>query len=372
MPRRMRREFGSIREKRRGMYEVRWTETLRGRRVRRSKTIRGTRAEASRFLASREIDAEEAARAVPTVSALCDKYYLPDLERQVTEGKRKAGTVRVYKANLSTNVLPRWGEYRADAISAGDFQEWLLRLTGPTAKFCLVILRSILDYAVRYEYIPVNKLRNKFEMPNRKDKEKSAGVYQLDQAREVFEHVRGMQIEPAFILACFGSARVGESLGVRCDEVRQVESCGLKMAVVPIVRRMPDNGTAPMPDGDLKNPQSERVVVIPEPYGTRLCEIAREKSAQGYIWLASTGDDDPLSMNRARTAWKRAVGEDWVPFSNLRVSWRTFAEMEWGIPDRLLEILMGHKLPGVSGAHYIRPSDNEISESFARAYVSKS
>ena len=51
---------------------------------------------------------------------------------------------------------------------------------------------------------------------------------------------------------------------------------------------------------------------------------------------------------------------------------RTFAirgaQFEWSIPGDTLETLMGHVLPGVTGKHYLRPSDEDILKSFAGAY----
>lgn len=48
---------------------------------------------------------------------------------------------------------------------------------------------------------------------------------------------------------------------------------------------------------------------------------------------------------------------------------RMVAQFEWGISSETLEVLMGHKLPGTSGRHYIRPSLELLAESFARDYV---
>ena len=50
--------------------------------------------------------------------------------------------------------------------------------------------------------------------------------------------VRGARIEPAYILACFGSCRTGESSGVRCEEVEFGEFDGVLVAFVPVRRRI--------------------------------------------------------------------------------------------------------------------------------------
>ena len=74
-----------------------------------------------------------------------------------------------------------------------------------------------------------------------------------------------------------------------------------------------------------------------------------------------------MPMNRGTLAYVwREDGR--IPFSNLRNSWRTFAQFEWRIPGDTLEILMGHVLPGVTGKHYLRPSDDDLLMSFADAY----
>lgn len=58
-----------------------------------------------------------------------------------------------------------------------------------------------------------------------------------------------------------------------------------------------------------------------------------------------------------------------IPFSNLRNSWRTFAQATWRIDYDLLEVLMGHRLEGVTGRHYLRFTREQIVEQFAREYT---
>ena len=68
---------------------------------------------------------------------------------------------------------------------------------------------------------------------------------------------------------------------------------------------------------------------------------------------------------------KAAAGAMWrtlgrIPFANLRNSWRTFAQFEWGVGYDTLELLMGHKLPGVTGQHYLVPVHRAASRGFRR------
>ena len=67
--------------------------------------------------------------------------------------------------------------------------------------------------------------------------------------------------------------------------------------------------------------------------------------------------------------WRSEVGGDAIPFANLRTSWRTFAKYDWGLDSETLEILMGHKLDGISGEHYIRPKVENLVKDVARSML---
>ena len=77
-------------------------------------------------------------------------------------------------------------------------------------------------------------------------------------------------------------------------------------------------------------------------------------------------------MNRGQLAhaWAAESGNP-VPFQNLRNSWRTFAQLEWGIGSDTLELLMGHKLPGTTGAHYMRPKGDTLARRFAEEFAAR-
>ena len=139
----------------------------------------------------------------------------------------------------------------------------------------------------------------------------------------------------------------------------------MTFAVVPIVRRVLRTGSDVGADGDLKSKQSERFLVIPEPYGTRLLEIAENGTVPGSKWLAPQHNGETMSCGQLGWYWRKASGDDHIPFKNLRTSWRTFAQYEWGIDYDTCELLMGHKIPGVTGSHYLKPSREQLVEKFA-------
>lgn len=365
MPKRKRRSFGSIKRVSRDKHVIRWTDGAGDGPSRRTETVYGSYAEASARLAEIQtaIRARKGGQSQMTVGQAYERWFVPWMERRVADGKSKANSAKAYGKAWKLSVGPRWGDVQLSEVRPEQVQEWLLGLTASNASAALVVARKVGDFAAQFEVWESNRFRMPYEMPTSKVQLRSKRVYTLDEALRAWDAVRGTPAELPFLLACFGSARAGESLGVRADEVRGMESRGLELALVPIVRRMED-GPEPLPDGDLKNPQSVRTIVIPPPYSLRVLDLASD----GREWLSPSGDGGPLAVPQLRASWDAATGDMRIPFANLRNSWRTFAQYEWGIDYDTLEQLMGHKLPGVTGNHYLRPTPEQLADSFAAAY----
>lgn len=369
MPRKkQRRAWGSITSVSKDKQIIRWVENTPEGRQRRSRTLRCTRKEADLELARlRVLHAED--MPVPTIGEAYAMWHKPWLDRRVADGKTKERTRDIYERCWRLHVEPRWGRTPLDSVKPMQVQEWLMALSKSNAKVATVILAKIGDFAVEYEVAKVNKFRLRYEMPVAAGPGKRRDTYSLAEADELFLALRDSPVEVPYILACFGSARTGEALGSKPGEVELHEAYGMKLAVVPIARRMDETGDLPLPDGDLKTSASFRVAVIPEPYGTRLYEIAQRRIADGVEWMADRGDGLPLNKSALSYLWKSEVGSDAVPFANLRTSWRTFAKYDWGLDSETLEILMGHKIDGVSGEHCIRPKIENLVKDVARSMM---
>lgn len=174
------------------------------------------------------------------------------------------------------------------------------------------------------------------------------------------------------ILSMFGSARTGESLGVRLDEVSRAEHAGVRMTVAQVVRQVHSDGKLSA-DGDLKNRQSVRPLVVPEPWGDRLWEIAEERRAAGDVWLSDDGLWRPMSQNAYRREWARACEAAGVEAKQARAarrSWETYMRWDMEVDRSKIEQMMGHALPGVTGEHYDKPTApmfvRAVGEAFAR------
>ena len=259
-----------------------------------------------------------------------------------------------------------------DQLRPVHLQEWLLTLPAATADTALLTLRKIYGTVSGFVVLPIDPFAAtvKYTMPTRKTRKRSKRLYTLDEAKDILGRLRGTSLEAPFIMACFGSCRSGESLGIRTDEVLPFATESTTLATVDLVRQMEQAGIEPTADGVLKTRTSIRtVVVLPDAAG-RLLEIAGERCAAGSEWLADRGDGLPMNRGMCNHRWKKwcaAEGIEHIPWSNLRNSWRTICEMELHMPWDLMEMLMGHSLPGVSGRHYIRPSREQVARSVCDA-----
>ena len=222
----------------------------------------------------------------------------------------------------------------------------------------------IADFAVKRDLLQSNAFSISYDLP-KKAGGRSKAILTLEEADALFGELRGSVVEAPFIAACFGSCRTGESLGIRVDEVERVDAHGVALAVARVERQMPNSGYEPTEI--LKTDSSRRVIVIPGRWGERFLEIADERRAVGSEWMADRCDGLPLNKVALGYHWRKLAPDD-VPFSNLRNSWRTFAQANWRIDYDLLETLMGHRLEGVTGRHYLRFTREQIIEQFAREY----
>lgn len=369
MPQRARRRsWGSVTEVQRGKrYIVRWMENTDAGRKRRSKTLRCTAAEASRFLAMKEVE-HGTERRTPTFGEVYEIWYRPWLERRVADGKSKASTARRYTCAWEKVCAGRWAKVAVDRIRPSEFQAWLLEQNKGNANISLVVMRRMLEFATRDGYVQANVLRGEFDMPSTASKRKAENVYTLAEAEQGLEAVRGTTVEVPYILACFGGCRVGESLAAMVRGIGRGESDGVTFATVEISSQMDYTGTAPIAEDDLKTNGSIRTALIPEPYCHRLFAIADARREAGSEWLADRGDGLPMNKGTLEYRFKRLLGDRAIPLSNLRASWRTFADFDWKIPHETLELAMGHVLPGMSGKHYIRPTTEVLMHSFAESY----
>lgn len=363
--RRQRSSFGSVTKLDRDTWRLRWwADTPEGRR-RVSETVHGTRREAEDRLAEIRCEVGSEQGGSVTVGQAWERWYAPDCAQRLEEGSLAPNTWRNAEKQWTKNIAPRWAHVPCTQVRALDVQEWLLTMTWSNARLSKIVLGQVMGMAAMFGACSSNPLILKYRLPKKTGEQ--AEVFTLDGLRDAWKAVHGSVIEAPFLLAAFGSARVGESLGVMACEVELREAFGVPVATAPIVRQVGNDGKT---TERLKNEQSRRHVVLPGRAGLRLAELASTAAAEGLVWLADDGTGAPISQFRTNRAWRAAIGDEgYRPFKNLRNSWATFTHWHLGVDPLMVDKMMGHSNGTVLAKHYDRPDVDLFVETVAKAYA---
>lgn len=365
MPRKKKRSaWASLTEVQPNVWRLRyWAEGADGYR-RRSKTVRGTRKQAEAVRAQLMLEHGDDAPC-PTVQQAWERWALPTYQRRVDDGELAPASYDRYTKAWKNLVAPRWANVTLDAVRPLQVQQWISSLTLTQAKIAVVVLSAVMDHAVRYEQVEHNPMREKYLMPPKSTvKRRDDGTWTLAELLALSSELRGLWFEPAFLLAAFGSCRVGESLGAMAGEVEMRRVSGVPVAVIPIVRQVPNVGG---PTERLKTAESRRTVVLAGNAALRLHELASALPPDWY--LTHDGIGKWQSQSRLNDSWNALKMAH--PFGNLRPSWQTWMRYEARIAVPFIEALMGHRRPGVTGLHYDRPTPDVLAEVVADAYLSR-
>ena len=371
MPRRKKRAaWGSLVEVERNVWRLRyWANGPDGYR-RRSATIRGTRKQAEQKRSELMLAHSEDAPC-PTVGEVWERHVMPEMASRVEGGDLSPRSERAYQRSWESVVAPTWADVPCDQVKPLAIQQWISGLTLSQARRAVQVLSTAFVHAVRYDYCDRNPMREKYLMPPKSTvKERDKGVWTLDELGEVWRAVRtgAPWMEPAFIIAAFGGARVSESLGVIAGEVERAERDGVTVALVPIVRQITkEQGVSDR----LKTERSRRVAVVVGRAAETL--LARAESLPPDAWLTGDGVGGWCSRDRLNGGWRRDVlpllpDDQRHLFQSLRNSWQT--NMRWALdmPPYIVEPLMGHVGAGVTGQYYDRPHALMLADAVADAY----
>ena len=354
-----RSSWGSIQKLGRDRWRLRyWGDKCDGRGYRRiSETVSGARRRAHEVLAVRcTTYAGDSYK--PTLGDVYTGWWLPDAEDRLSEGSLAKNTLDLYETMWRVHIAPRWSECVVADIRPSDVQEWLLGLSRWTAVNCKSLAGSITNRGILMGVIDADPFKRPYRMP--KDvSAREKGVWKLKDIEKAVSLLKGTVAEVPAILCALGSCRVGEACAARCNEVEMTIEHGMEVARIPISRQLMRSGEV---STVLKNPQSIRTVCIPEPWSSRVRELAEENLSQGLPWLNDDGFGSPVKRSTVKRFWERAVRPQGVlselkriPMQNLRNSWQTFMRWELGVDPDLIDSMMGHSGKDIRTRHYDRP-----------------
>ena len=197
-----------------------------------------------------------------------------------------SNTKSLYLRAWKNHCEPKWARVPIDQVKPLDVQEWLDGMAYGNAHNALIVMRRTLDFAVNFGADSSQPFRREYEMP-KASRKRSREVLDAKQAADMLAKVEGMPYEAAYILAAFGGCRTGESLGVRVEDVREIEAGGVRFAAVAVKRQ------AGHLNGEVrectKTAQSERETLVPEPYCDALFKLRDEREADGIEWMSDVG-----------------------------------------------------------------------------------
>lgn len=368
MARRMREEWGSVTEIDRGKrYRLRyWAETPDGyKRV--SETVRGTRRDAYNTLAMRRIEHSSDAPC-PTVGQVWTEWFVPTAQQRIDDGGLARSTFDSYRTAWTKHSAPRWSNVPFDQVRPLDVQRWVSSLTYNTAVISLCVTKQLGDIAVRYELVQTNPFRQKYVMPSKSTStQRGDDVYSWDEILRLWHSVHSLApwAEPAFILGAFAGCRVGEALGAMSDEVSGRVIDGISVALVPILRQA-QPGTHAVTER-LKNEQSRRTAIVVGPAADVI--ISAAKTTGPYLTNDGCGR---TVLRRPYTAAIYDAEHDadlrHMPPTTFRNSWQTHMRWDCGIEPYLIEPMMGHVVPGVTGRHYDKPGTDQYVDVALKAF----
>lgn len=345
MPRKHKRSsWGCVTRRGRDTWLIRWWDDAPGGRKRRCETVHGSRFDADERLAEIRISTRK--ESTPTVSYYWNRYYSHDV------AKLRPNTQKLYLTAWS-RIEASLGSTPVSAVTPMAIQELMDTMGGHAANVTRGVLRRTLDYAILMGVIGSNPASAPLKLPAAKEYAK--GIYKLDEIETLLAAARGDALEAAIIVQACAGLRVGESIGVKVEDVQFYDG----YATISVKRQVTKDGEV----SDPKTFNSLRTTLMLDPYASRLREIAGENP--GEEWLTPSGVGGPCSRWALNRAWarisKRLPDEmERIPMRNLRNSYETWMHWEKGFPIDIVSKFLGHKDIKVTLEHYDRPGDDEI------------
>lgn len=336
--------WGSIRQKSKGVYELRYKADGRAK----SETVRGTRKEAEQRLAERRVRfAPDSADDMQITVARCwTHYYRPYV------ADLAPSTIKGYESAYLTRIKPTFGARTMALIRPIEVQQWLDSMTYGAARKCYAVARAMFGFAKDKELIDRNVMDRRYKLPRSVDRSRSSceGIYNSETLKSILSECRGEAREAGYLLSAFGGLRRSEAFGVKRDDVVFYDD----YAVVK-VRRGVQCIEGKVIETEVKTAKSARDAVIPEPYASRLRDLVDERPED--TWLLDDGFGRPMNpevLAKAYQRWFQRQPYSYIPWRNLRNSYATMLH-ESGVDLGMIAKMLGHSTPAITFKHYDKP-----------------
>ena len=358
--------LGSKRERRPGVWTVRVTSGYRadGQPRTATATVYGSERDADLEILrmSQQLGASAAFANIQTLADFWPSFIL----RCELKGLTKA-TLDDYELSWRAHVEPYMGDTRLADVTYRVVQNLILTKTHATGMHVAKLLRRMLTCAVDDGLISVNPIAgrrfdyrvkavtNPFERP--------PIMWSIAEVLEAAERLRGCPMEPLWLALIGAGLRVSEGLGlwwqdIEFSPVRHADGEAGLIAQALVWKSWTRK------DGwkTTKTPSSVRRVPIPDPFATRLAELALE-GPQVPIF--------PRGFDRVGLVWRHLfetpkkvmsddgymgvlVGMPYMPLKDMRAVHETLMQ-DAGTLDTLNARLHGRTNVQVGYGHYLKP-----------------
>ena len=361
-------------------WRIRWCEWDGRDRVRKSKTLypctsREADDELRRLWQLHHLRPDEREVPCPTFAQCWEDWYAPQLETQVEKGELALSTRKNYTNLWRSNIAPRWADTPMDRVDSTGYQLWLNSLTPSIARLANITVGNMVNCARlhRVEGITFRDIRYRLPKARRDGGDGELEVYTLPELHVLFNEAAGKPYESVVLLMGAGSCRVGEAAAAAVVDVSFEVYNGHLYAVYDLHRQFAHGKDGFIP---LKTPESKRPVVVAEPWSIRLRDIAKQRTADGELYMADSGTGSPMPRDMINRLWRTdfKAGEysvRYLPMTKLRNSWATAMLWKHDVPSQMVDKMMGHAAKNILGRNYDRPDKQMFIEAVDRALFGK-
>ena len=368
------RGTGSIRQRRRGLWQIRWETGTGKSRLYHSETVRGTKTQAEAILREHLVKNERARSSgvLSTEPRLTVGQWLRHWLDHVARHNLRPGTFEGYQAIVERELIPALGTVRLNRLGIAEVQELVnsLRHRPHWARYQRSVLRSALSEAERQGLVSRNVARLvRVPSPPRKE----VSPLSPEQARAFLQAVEGDRLAALYKLGMALGLRQGELLGLQWDAV------DLDGGALVVKRSLRRHGGAYHLD-EPKTERSRRALPLPSPLVDALRAHRDRQAFERIIATPWLGDDwnlvfarpdgYPLSGPVVTKQFQRHLERAGLPrvrFHDLRHGAATYL-LHAGVPMRSVMDLLGHTQMSTTSdlySHVLPDMQREASEKVA-------
>jgi len=268
------------------------------------------------------------------------------------------------------------GDVDVTRITPQAVQQRLFEMPQQKARHAKTALSAVLTWAVHAGIIATNPLiGHRFEYPRNNHAidldddpfaviEQTRDVWGVSDVLKCFKLIRGLPLEPAWLVCVGAGLRVEEALALRKMDVRRVNVQGRMVTQVAVHAARTDMDERKA----TKTRQSMRIVAVIEPMGERFYQIAQSVSEpdelickvsasnQNKRWR-SYFDEPPKEYHKRMAESRKVCGKlhdlRYIPLSKMRNTHVTIMA-ESGVSDSINALMHGHTQM-VERRHYLSP-----------------